>query len=286
MQQPQPVPRSPRIRLIATDIDGTLLDSENNLPPANRRVLEAALNAGVRLALVTARKQASTFAVAELLQLPCACIAHNGARIWDWAGRELRHLVVELDLAREVARFAERHAIPLIMTIDEVNYYGAHYPWRIPPGQADERRVASMEQALHTAPTRIIVTGTQGVDAVCAAFGDAPDAVVVHRYYSREGAMASAVLTHPQANKADALATLVKEIGLQPAGVLALGDAEADAGMLAWAGIGVAMGNAMPQARAAAHWIAPSHDDAGFAVAVRKFVLAQLEAMQRDPSVA
>ncbi len=286
MQHPQSEQHGPRIRLIATDIDGTLLDSENNLPPANRRVLEAALNAGVRLALVTARKQASTFAVAKLLNLPCACIAHNGARIWDWAGRELQHLVVDLELAHEVARFAERHAVPLIMTIDEVNYYGAHYPWRIPPGLADERRVASMEQALQTAPTRIIVTGNPGVDAVCAAFGDAPDSVVVHRYYSREGAMASAVLTHPRANKADALATLVGEIGVQPVEVLALGDAEADAGMLAWAGIGVAMGNAMPQARAAARWIAPSHDDAGFAVAVRKFVLAQLEATRQDPSVA
>ena len=277
MQHAQSEQKVPRIRLIATDIDGTLLDSENTLPPANRRVLEAALKAGVRLALVTARKQASTFAVAELLKLPCACIAHNGARIWDWAGRELQHLVVDLELAREVTRYAEHHAIPLILTIDEVNYYGTHYPWRIPPGLADERRVASMEQVLHTAPTRIIVTGTSGVDAVCAAFGAAPDSVVLHRYYSREGAMASAVLTHPRANKADALATLVGEIDVQPAEVLALGDAEADAGMLAWAGIGVAMGNAMPQARAAARWIAPSHDDAGFAVAVRKFVLAQLE---------
>jgi hydroxymethylpyrimidine pyrophosphatase-like HAD family hydrolase len=85
--------------------------------------------------------------------------------------------------------------------------------------------------------------------------------------------MASAVLTHPQANKADAVATLISSIGIERSQVLALGDAEADAGMLAWAGVGVAMGNAMPQARKVATWIAPSHDQAGFAAAVRRFVL-------------
>lgn len=276
----------PRIRLIATDIDGTLLDSDSQLPPLNRAVLEAALKANVRLALVTARKQSSTFAVAELLSLPCACIAHNGARIWDWQGHELQHLVVDLELAREVARFAERTAIPLIMTVNEVNYYSSSYPGRIPDELPGEQRVRGMEQVLDTAPTRIIVTGTAGVDAICSAFGDAPDSVVLHRYYSREGSMASAVLTHPRANKSDALAVLVGGIGVQPTEVLALGDAEADAGMLAWAGVGVAMGNAMPQARAAAQWIAPSHDEAGFAVAVRKFVLADLEATHSQPSLA
>ncbi len=55
--------------------------------------------------------------------------------------------------------------------------------------------------------------------------------------------------------------------------VLALGDAEADAGMLAWAGVGVAMGNAMPEACRAADWIAPTHDQAGFAAALERFVL-------------
>jgi hypothetical protein len=58
-----------------------------------------------------------------------------------------------------------------------------------------------------------------------------------------------------------------------PGDVLTLGDAEADAGMLRWAGVGVAMGNAMPEAHAAADWIAPDHDDAGFAAAIKRFVL-------------
>lgn len=272
IQNWEPKTGGSKIRLIATDIDGTLLNSENTIPPANVRAIERAIADGVRLALVTARKQASTFAVADALGLPCACIGHNGARVWDWERRELRHLVVDRVLALEIARFADRHAIPLILTIDEINYYTATFPLGRAVLRSDEQRVASAEAALHAAPTRIIAATGDGVSLLHDAFGDVADAVVVHRYYSREGAIASAVLTHPRATKEDALAELLRHTDLTADEVLALGDAEADAGMLRWAGIGVAMGNAMPEARAVADWIAPDHDHAGFAAALARFV--------------
>lgn len=262
-----------RIRLIATDIDGTLLNSENLLPAANRRALNQALEQDVQIALVTARKRGSAYAVAEQLGIPCACIAHNGARTWDWQGQELRHLVIDLALAQEIARFADRHAIPLIVTVDEINLYSPAYPFRAEFRGSEDRQVASTLDALTAPPTRVIATGEAGVDLLCDAFGSAPDSIVVHRYYSREGSVASAVLTHPQATKEDALAQLTKQIGVRPDEVLTLGDAEADAGMLRWAGVGVAMGNAMPEARAAADWVAPTHDEAGLAAAIERFVL-------------
>jgi HAD superfamily hydrolase (TIGR01484 family) len=262
-----------RIRLIATDIDGTLLNSENLLPAANRRALDQALEQDVQIALVTARKRRSAYVVAEQLGFPCACIAHNGARTWDWQGRELRHLVIDFALAQEIARFADRHAIPLILTVDEINLYSPAYPLRTEFRGSEDRQVASTLDALSSPPTRVIATGAAGVDLLCEAFGSAPDSIVVHRYYSREGSVASAVLTHPRATKEDALAQLVEQIGVRPDEVLTLGDAEADAGMLRWAGVGVAMGNAMPEARAAADWIAPTHDEAGLAAAIERFVL-------------
>jgi len=266
-------PSVPRIRLIATDIDGTLLNSDNQLPAANRRALEQALAQGVQLALVTARKQSSTFAIAELLGLPCACIAHNGARAWDWDWRELWHRVVDLELARDIAQFADRQSIPLVITVDEVNYYSRAYPVRLDASQLDERRVKASIDALHAPPTRIIAAGNEGVAALCDMFGREPATLVVHRYYSRNGALASAVITHPQATKQDALAALIRILDIDAAEVLTIGDAEADAGMLRWAGIGVAMGNSMPEARAAADWVAPTHDEAGFAAAISRFVL-------------
>lgn len=271
--QEAPTIQHPAVRLIATDIDGTLLNSENMLPAANHAAVQRALAQGVQLALVTARKRSSTLAVAAQLGVPCACIAHNGARIWDWSGQELRHLVIDLDLAHAIVAFADRHDLALVVTMDEVNYYSRSYPFNPAWQSRHDQVVPMLNTVLERAPTRIIVAGNRDIDAIVERFGTASETLVLHRYYSREGALASAVLTHPRATKEDALDELVRRSGISAAEVLALGDAEADAGMLRWAGVGVAMGNAMPEARAAAQWVAPTHDEAGFAAAVERFVL-------------
>lgn len=258
------------IQLVATDLDGTLLNSENMIPPANIRALQRVVAKGVRVVLVTARKAASTSAVAKLLPVGCAQIMHNGARTRDWAGVEMRHLRVPLKLALEIARFADEHGIGLITTIDEVNYYGgqARSRWK----NTDDVAVATNAEAITGPPTRIIAVGTEGIERLCDAYGGASDHLVLHRYYSRLGAIDSAVLTHPMATKEYALAELCAAHGIGADQVIALGDAEADAGMIQWAGIGIAMSNAMPEALKVADWVAPSHDDAGFAVAVDRFV--------------
>lgn len=261
------------IQLIATDIDGTLLNSANQLPAANRRVLVQALERGVRLALVTARKHASTLAVAQVLDLPCAYVAHNGARVWDWNGTELRHLVIPIPDARCIAQLADDEHVPLILTVNEINYYSPAYPFDRSLALPSEQPVERCVDALWAPPTRIIVAGERGITLLGELLGAAPEQIMLHRYYTRDNRLESAVITHPQATKEAAIALLADHIGLTPAEVVTLGDADADAGMLQWAGVGVAMGNAMPEARAAADWVAPDHDQAGFAAAIEKFVL-------------
>ena len=262
------------IRLIATDLDGTLLDSDGRIPLENRRALERAVKSGVRLALATARKASTTASVARALGLPCARIAHNGARIWDWTGRELRHYRLPMELAESIACFADAHNIGLITTIDEVNYYGGAA--RALLYAPEDIGVPSNREAISGPPTRIIAVGSPEIDLLCEEFGDAPDSLVLHRYYSRVGALESAVLTHPKATKEHALAELCAEEGIHAEEVIALGDAEADAGMLRWAGVGIAMANAMAEARAAADWLAPSHDGAGVAAAIDRFVVGSV----------
>jgi HAD superfamily hydrolase (TIGR01484 family) len=259
------------IRLIATDLDGTLLDSAGAVPTANRQALGRAIEQGVRVAIATARKASSTAAIIDHLGVPCARVIHNGARMWDWHGDEVRHYRLPMALAEQIADFADRWSISLIVTVDEVNYYasGAQSLWP----NSDDVAVRTNREALVGPPTRIIAAGPEGIDRLCDAFGMASDSLVVHRYYSRVGAIESAVLTHPRATKAEALAELCERHGIAPAEVMTLGDAEADAEMLRWAGVGVAMGNAMEEAIRAADWIAPSHDQAGVAAAIERFVL-------------
>jgi hydroxymethylpyrimidine pyrophosphatase-like HAD family hydrolase len=103
------------------------------------------------------------------------------------------------------------------------------------------------------------------------AFADAPLRFV--RHYHSDGTLADAAITHAGATKEAALGLLCQRWAIDPADVLAIGDAEADIGMLRLAGVGVAVGNAHPSVRAAADWVAPSAAEAGVAAAVRRFVL-------------
>jgi hypothetical protein len=260
------------IRLVATDLDGTLLDSSGAIPAANHQALRLAFERGVRVVVATARKASSTAPIIDHLGIPCARAIHNGARMWDWFGDELRHYRLPMALADQIVTFADRWSIGLILTIDEVNYYaaGARALWPT----AGDVVVRTNREALIGPPTRIIAAGTDGIDRLCQEFGAVSESFVIHRYYSRIGAIESAVLTHPKATKVEALAELCARHGIKPSEVLALGDAEADADMLRWSGVGVAMANAMDEALAAANWIAPSHDEAGVAAAIERFILA------------
>lgn len=261
------------MKLIISDIDGTLLDDNGDLPPGNAEALAAAHERGVRVALATIRKHDSAKFVAAQLGLPCALACQGGATIYDETGTELRNLTIPLELARALATLADEHCLPLVATVDEANYYT---PGSQPAAflNVPGRDVVRIADVLDRPPTRFIVRGELGVGLLMEAFAGAPLRFV--RHYHRDGALQDAAITHADATKESALAFLCRRWSIDPSQVLALGDAESDVGMIRMAGVGVALGDAHPHVRAAADWVAPSAGDAGLAAAVRRFVLSAM----------
>jgi 5-amino-6-(5-phospho-D-ribitylamino)uracil phosphatase len=261
------------IRLIISDIDGTLLGPDGSLPPENVAAFGQAAALGVRLAVATIRKRDSAQQVARQLGAACTLVCDGGATIYDEQGAQLYSQTIPLDLARALATLADAHGLPLLTTIDEVNYYtpGSHPAAHIAAKGVD---VDTALAALERPPARFIVRGEQGVELLMRAFVDAPLRFV--RHYHADGTLADAAITHAGATKEAALAFLCRHWALDPAGVLALGDAEADIGMLRLAGVGVAVGNAHASVKDAADWIAPDAAAGGVAAAVRCFVLDAL----------
>src|SRR5262245_11980156 len=157
------------MKLIITDIDGTLLDHYGDLPPGNAEALVAALDRGARLALATIRKRDSTERVAQQLGLPCTLVCQGGAAIYDEWGTALRTLTIPLDLARAVAGLADEQCLPLLTTVDELNYYtlGAQPTKYI---ASSWREVRSNLEALVGPPTRFIVRGPTGIELLMATF--------------------------------------------------------------------------------------------------------------------
>jgi 5-amino-6-(5-phospho-D-ribitylamino)uracil phosphatase len=258
------------IRLIISDIDGTLISPEGLLPPENSATLQLAAERGARLALATIRKRDSAEQIARLLGIPCTLVCDGGATIYDERGARLHSQTIPLDLARALAALADEHQLRLLTTIDELNYYtpGSHPAAHILTKGVD---VDSALDALDRPPSRFIVRGDLGVELLMRAFADAPLRFV--RHYRADGTLIDAAITHAGATKEAALALICQQWAIDPGEVLALGDAEADIGMLGLAGVGVAVGNAQPPVKAIADWVAPDAADAGVAAAVRRFVL-------------
>jgi hydroxymethylpyrimidine pyrophosphatase-like HAD family hydrolase len=261
------------IRLIISDIDSTLLGPGGVLPEDNIAALRAAAARGVRLAVATIRKYDSARLIADRFGVPCILACNGGASIYDEHGATLRSLTIPLELARAIAALGDEHQLPLLATIDELNYYttGSHPPAYIGATGVD---VGSMLSVLERPPSRFIVRGEPGASLLMQAFADSPLRFV--RHFEPDGTLYDAVITSADATKESALAMLCRHLSIDPADVLALGDAEADIGMLRLAGVGVAVGNAHPRVRAVADWVAPTAADAGVAAAIRRFALEQL----------
>ncbi len=263
------------IRVIATDIDRTLIDERGMLPPTNIEALQLAVAHGIRVVLATARRRQPTLDILDRLNIKATLVCHNGARMWDENGRELFHQPLDLEFSQQLAKLADERQLPLIFTIDEINFFNPRLSSGTPSTRLDHAPVPSLRQAVIMPPTRIVARGLETIHAIQPLLKD-PNIAHIFQYSDNDGEVYSAVIAHPQATKENALSALCQLWSVQPSEVLCIGDAEADAGMLRWAGIGVAPKGSMQVALDAADWIAPSARFGGVAVAIHRYALSAL----------
>ena len=263
------------IRLLALDIDGTLLDSSNRLSDANAAAVREALAQGAQVVLATSRWFHLARLTAASLGLTTPLICHNGALVKrPQDGQELLHLRLDQDFAGQVAALGDQRRYIMFTTVDHVTYMRPQGkgPKRLPPDmRLSEHHAEAVAQA---APTAILIFGEEAVeevwDAFYAQFGQAVN-------FSRNHSLTFPhylVLTHAEADKGRSLEMVCRELGVDPAEAMAIGDSQADVAMFRVVGHGIAMGNAPPGVREAARDVAPQNDDDGVAWAIRKYVLS------------
>src|SRR5579862_1486649 len=108
------------VRLIALDIDGTLLDSASQVPQANRRAIEAAAEKGIEIALVTGRRFDFALPIARQIPCPLTMIVNNGAVVKSKDGStHLKHLLPH-QTARAVLQLAPEHRTGAAVVFDRV----------------------------------------------------------------------------------------------------------------------------------------------------------------------
>lgn len=260
-------------RLVATDLDGTLLRSDATVSERTRRAIRAVRDAGVHVTLVTARAPRWLRETVESLDLGSGyAICSNGAIVYDFAlGASVTHHSLAADISTRIVE-ALRAAAPGVAFACEresLTFREPHYVpvWATPgmePPQSDAlefvaeplSKLVVQHPRLSQEDLYALVKGVCGEDATATISGE----VLVE--------ISAAGVT-----KAYALAALCDEIGVDSQAVLAFGDMPNDIPMLEWAGRGVAVENAHPDVIAVADEVTGANDDDGVAAALERHVL-------------
>jgi hydroxymethylpyrimidine pyrophosphatase-like HAD family hydrolase len=251
-------------RLVALDVDGTLVTYEDFFDPPRQRVKQAVrrtVRAGIHVVLATGRSLHSTTPVFDQLDLTDGyAVCSNGAVVADVSTRMPVHLVT-FDASDPVKYFAEE--IPdAVLAVEELGV-GFRVTGEFPIGELDGKvTVVSHDELLDGPVTRLVVRWPQGdrerLRRVAAASG-LPSVDYAIGYTAWLDIMPEGV------SKASGLATVCEKLGLGRADVMAVGDGHNDMEMLAWAGVGVAMGQAPWDVQEVADTICESVDNDGVA---------------------
>lgn len=264
------------ICLLAIDLDGTLLNSAkqvSDLTVSSLRVAQT--SAGVRIVLASARPPRSVTPFYTLLGLDTPMINYNGALVqYPGTGRIVLHRPMQAKIARTIAALA-REVYPESAISGEV--LDKWYTDRVENAWLTETArlchpdvVAPLARWINQPMTKLLLLGEPNrLEQVHRAITERlPEQVAL---VQTEDHLLQVM--HRAVSKAAGLRAAAAEMRIGRRQVMAIGDNANDAGMLRWAGIGVAMGNAAPEAIDAADYLTDHHDADGVATAVRKLIL-------------
>ncbi|MEG1858388.1 MAG: Cof-type HAD-IIB family hydrolase, partial [Pseudoflavonifractor sp.] len=257
-------------KLIALDMDGTLLDDDHaTIPPRNLTALRAAAERGAEIVIATGR----SFCLAEDTARALGCVRYtifsNGAAVRDVERGVCCHQSsIPAPQALEMVRILHKHQLPF-----EVYCAGGDYMEPRHIAQVSYYTLSKRFSDLFT--RRIILTeDIEGIVLTKAVEKFNIFGVPAHRReevlseLSAAGPVlcasaysATMELTSPLADKGSALAALCGDLGIAPHQVMAFGDAQNDVSMLTWAGCSCAMENGSDAAKAAAKHLVPANTE-------------------------
>ena len=268
--------------LIATDLDGTLLNNKKRIPAQNKKAIQQALERGIHVCLCSGRSFESMFYFEEelgLLEEGRYGICFNGSIIYQTHDRAIiSEAPLDLSVARDVVaalRPLQKHIMIYnreLLLAEEKTEWINEYLRRI---RIPLNIIPSFEQylmQLQNPVSKVIVVGDHESLVKTKEKLDLVFAGRCNVFFSANELME---ITAPTATKGTALTTLAKHLGITMSEVIAIGDQCNDLDMLRMAGLGVAVANAAEEAKNAADYITVSDNEAGALWEVfEKFVIA------------
>ena len=263
------------IRLVVSDIDGTLVNHAKQLTPRARAAIAALEKAGIGFTVTTARPPVGLRPVYAMLGLKVTAAAINGGAIVDGAFNIVEEKLLAPDVARRAVAFLRGRGL------DPWLFTDAHWYICDPGGDnvgletrtigQDPVVVEDFGPELYGHVLKVIGScNDHALLARCEAdlqrdLGDAAIATRSQAYYLD--------VTNPGAHKGEAVKSLARTFGVPVSAVMTIGDGTNDIPMLEAAGFGVAMGNGSEAVKAAARAVTDDCENDGFAKAVERYAL-------------
>jgi Cof subfamily protein (haloacid dehalogenase superfamily) len=275
-----PVETAADVRLLVLDIDGTILDESNRIRSSAAQAIHSAQRRGVAVAIATGRRYQSSLLAYDSMGSTLPLICYEGALIQEPnTGVVHRHWPLEPRVAAQILDHTERLSLSGRLSVhfyiqDRVyasNLNGASIKY-FEGSKVEPIVVSDLRQLLDQATTKAMVLSddVQVIARLSSQLKNSSSRTQVKQYRS----ITLLEAFDPSVNKRAAVSYLAEEImALRPENVMAVGDDFTDIGMLQYAGIGVAMGNAPMAVKASADWVTTTIEKDGVARAVERWIL-------------
>lgn len=261
-----------KYKLIAIDLDGTVINQEGKIIPSARQAVQDATAAGLKVTLATGRMYRPSNRFAQELGLSDPLICYQGALIREPNDRDiLWHKPLSVPLAREVTEQIRHIGVHQYLYInDELFVDDTHDKdaWYAERNGVQLNVVDDLLSVLKKEPTEIAARGEPvHIDRLIAHlnsyFGKSILVTKVHSMFCE--------IVSPQSGKGNALKYLANLLDIEQSETVAIGDGPNDISMLKWAGLGIVIGSAPEEVKAVADWVVDSCGD-GFAQAIQELL--------------
>ena len=262
-----------KIKLIAIDQDGTLLNSQGRVTDANKQAIRQAMAQGVIVIIATGKTRLSAAPIMAELGLATPGVFTQGLVICDGDGSILRETVLDEATAVATLTYTRQRNLPTILycadrlIAQEQTHYSdlLHTKFHEPPAEIWPDLPERLAD-LHI--NKILFNDDARNDATRAEL-----TALFAGHATVTQAVPEFIEVLPlNTSKGDGLRWLLNHLHIDPAHVLAIGDGENDTEMLQMAGVGVAVGNAKPALKDIANAVVATNDDSGVAEAITRFV--------------
>lgn len=265
---------SNKIRLLISDIDGTLITKDKVLTPETCEAAKSLNKAGIQLCLVSSRPPQGIEFFFSQLENNAPFAALNGGEILDHQGHILSSLTMNQDVVHQVIKLLQKNNV-------HVWLFGGT-DWLV--FNVENAFVEHEVKTIH-APPQIISHFDQYHGQITKIGGISKDTDLLDRIaqelenkFSGEIKAARSSdhyldITHPKANKGHAAIELGKQLGIDIKETACIGDMYNDIAMLKLAGLAIAMGQSDEEVQSHAHFVTESNENNGWAEAVKKYIL-------------